>query len=119
VYPVGQPFFDLFRSSWSSLKSNGLIGEVVAASRVCQAKELLESDQSVIGRLLILDQVYVAYNNRLADIRIQVGQCLHLGAVLGAAALPSIAFPSVGFSVVCCQGRQPSSSSLVVNELSS
>jgi hypothetical protein len=59
----------------------------------------------------------VAYSNRLVDIYVQVGQCLHLGAVLGAAALLSIAFPSVGFSVVYGQVREPGSSSLVVNEL--
>jgi hypothetical protein len=117
VYPVRQPLFDLLRSSWSSLEGVVFISELTAASRVCWAKELLESDQSVIGCLVILDQVDVAYSNRLADICVQVGQCLHLGAVLGAAALPSIAFPSVGFSIVCCQVREPRSSSLVVDKL--
>jgi hypothetical protein len=66
---------------------------------------------------VILDQVDVAYSNRLADVRVQFGQCLHLDAILGAVALPSIAFPSVGFSVICCQVREPGSSSLVVDKL--
>jgi hypothetical protein len=59
----------------------------------------------------------VAYSNRLADVRVQVSQGLLLGAVLGAAALLSIAFPSVRLSVVCSQVREPDSSSLVVNKL--
>jgi hypothetical protein len=66
---------------------------------------------------VILDQVDMAYSNRLANVRIQVGQGLLLGAVLRAAALPSIAFPSVRFSVICSQVREPDSSSLVINEL--
>jgi hypothetical protein len=105
VYPVGQPLFDLLRSSWSNLEDVVFISEFAAASRVCRAKELLGSDQSVIGCLVILDEVYVAYSNRLTDVRVQVGQGLLLGAVLRASALPSIASPSVGFSIVRCQVR--------------
>jgi hypothetical protein len=112
VYPVGQPLFDLLRSSWSSLEGVVLVSELTAASRVCSAKELLESDQSVIGCLVVLDQVNVVYSNRLADIRVQVGQCLHLDAILGAAALPS-----VGFTVIWCQVGEPRSASLVVDKL--
>jgi hypothetical protein len=59
----------------------------------------------------------VAYSNRLANVRVQVSQGLLPGAVFRAAALPSIAFPSVRLSVVCSQVREPDSSSLVVDEL--
>jgi hypothetical protein len=59
----------------------------------------------------------MAHSNRLADVRVHISQGLLLGAVLRAAALPSIAFPSVRLSVVCGQVREPDSSSLVVNEL--
>jgi hypothetical protein len=117
VYPVGQPLLDLLRSSWSSLESVVFVSKLAAASCVSWTKELLESDQSVVWCLVILDQVYVAYSNRLADVRVQVGQGLLLGAIFRAASLPSIAFPSVGLSVVCSQVREPDSSSLVVDEL--
>jgi hypothetical protein len=59
----------------------------------------------------------VAYSNCLADVRVQVSQGLLLGAVLRAAALPSIALPLVRLSVVCSEVREPDGSSVVVNEL--
>jgi hypothetical protein len=34
VYPVGQPLFDLLRSSWSSLKSGVFVSKLAAASCV-------------------------------------------------------------------------------------
>jgi hypothetical protein len=61
--------------------------------------------------------VYVAYSNRLADVRVYVSQSLLLGTVLRAAALPSIALPSVRLLVVCSEVREPDSSSVVVDEL--
>jgi hypothetical protein len=66
---------------------------------------------------VILNQVDVAYSNRLTNVRVQVGQGLLLGAVLRAAALLLIAFPSVRFLVICSQVREPDSSSLVIDEL--
>jgi hypothetical protein len=66
---------------------------------------------------VILNQVDVAYGNRLADVGVQIGQCLLLDAIFRAATLLSIAFPSVRFSIVCIQVREPGSSSLVVDKL--
>ena len=51
------------------------------------------------------------------NIRVQVSQCLHLGTVLRTAALPTIAFPSEGFSIVSAQVRELRSSCVVVNKL--
>jgi hypothetical protein len=109
--------FDLLRSSWSNLESVVLVSKLAAASCVSWTEKLLESEQSVVGCLVILDQVYVAYSNCLADVRVYVSQSLLLGTVLRAAALPSIALPSVRLSVVCSEVREPDSSSVVVDEL--
>jgi hypothetical protein len=53
--PVSQPLLDLLRSPWSNLESDVLVSKLAAASCVSWAKELLESNQSVLGCLLILD----------------------------------------------------------------
>jgi hypothetical protein len=39
------------------------------------------------------------------------------GVLAQQAGTPSIAFPLVGFSIICCQVSEPSSSSLVVDKL--
>jgi hypothetical protein len=44
VHPVGQPLLNLLCSSWGSLESIVLVNKLAAASCVCWAKELLESD---------------------------------------------------------------------------
>jgi hypothetical protein len=55
VYPVGQLLFNLLRGSWSSLKSVIFVSKLTAASCVSWTKEFLESDQSVVGCLVILN----------------------------------------------------------------
>ena len=79
VYPVSKPLLDLLCGLWSNFESIVFIGKLAAASCVGWTEKLLESDQSVLGYLVVL--------SRLADVRVQVGQGLLLGAVLRAVAL--------------------------------
>ena len=66
---------------------------------------------------MILDKVYVAYSNCLADVCVEAGHCPYPSTVLRAAALPSITSPLVGLLIVNVQVREPSSSSLVISKL--
>jgi hypothetical protein len=72
VYPVSQPLLNLLCASWRTLESVVFVSKLAAAICVRWAKELLEGDQSVIRCPVILDQVYVAYSNGLANVRVQV-----------------------------------------------
>jgi hypothetical protein len=56
---------------------------------------LLEHYQSLIWRVLVLDQMKVLCSNRLADLRVKLGKSLLLTLELNILPLPSFVLPLI------------------------